>query len=115
VVNIFLEIFKNITMPDKHSREPIKHTCPDIDKYIKWIKFEIVKDRDLKNMDEKELFDVASSMSSKLDDCIEYLEELRKSNDTLRCWGIEEAERVDELEEKIEEMEAKLEYNKVSA
>mgnify|MGYP000013396572 CR=1 FL=1 len=39
-------------MSDKHSREPIKHTCPDIDKYIKWIKFEIVKDRDLKNMNE---------------------------------------------------------------
>jgi hypothetical protein len=29
-------------MADKHSREPIKHTCPDIDKYINWIKFEIM-------------------------------------------------------------------------
>ena len=89
-------------MADKHYREPIKHTCPDIDKYIKWIKMTIVKDRDLKNMDEKELFDAASSMASELDNCIGYLEELRKSNDTLRCWGIEEADRVDELEERLE-------------
>ena len=89
-------------MADKHYREPIKHTCPDIDKYIKWIKMTIVKDRDLKNMDEKELFDAASSMASELDNCIWYLEELRKSNDTLRCWGIEEAGRVDELEERLE-------------
>jgi len=89
-------------MADKHYREPIKHTCPDIDKYIKWIKMTIVKDRDLKNMDEKELFDASSSMASELDNCIGYLEELRKSNDTLRCWGIEEAHRVDELEERLE-------------
>jgi hypothetical protein len=102
VVSIFLEIFKINTMSNKHNREPIKHTCPDIDNYIKWIKFEIVKDRDLKNMDEKELFDAASSMASKLDDCIGYLEELRKSNDILRCWGIEEADRVDELEVQLE-------------
>ena len=85
----------------EHNREPIKHTCPDIDKYIKWIKMQIVKDRDLKNMDEKELFDVASSMSSELEECIDRLEELRKSNDTLRQWGIEEARNVDELELKL--------------
>jgi len=93
-------------MSDKHSREPIKHTCPDIDKYIKWIKFEIVKDRDLKIMDEKELFDAASSMSSQLESCIDYLEELRKSNETLRNWGIEEATRVDDLEYELEEVKA---------
>lgn len=82
----------------KHEREPIPHTCPDIDKYIKWIKMEIWKDRDLKNLSESDLFDAASRMSSTLDDCIGYLEELRKSNDTLRKWGIEEARRVDEME-----------------
>lgn len=92
----------------KHDREPIKHTCPDIDKYIKWIKMEIVKDRDLKNMDEKELFDAASSMSTQLESCIEYLEELRKSNDTLRTWGIEEADEVDSLNNYIAELENKL-------
>jgi len=93
-------------MSDKHNREPIKHTCPDIDKYIKWIRFEIVKDRDLKSMDEKELYDAASSMASQLESCIEYLEEMRKSNETLRNWGIEEAGKVDDLEFELEEVKA---------
>lgn len=95
-------------MNGKHNREPIKHTCPDIDKYIKWIKFEIVKDRDLKNMDEKELFDAASSMSSQLESCIDYLEELRKSNETLRNWGIEEATNVDDMEFELEQAKSQL-------
>ena len=88
----------------EHKREPIKHTCPDIDKYIKWIKMEIVKDRDLKNMDKKELFEVASSMSSKLEECIGHLEELRKSNDTLRQWGIEEARNFDRVEAELQKI-----------
>lgn len=92
-------------MPDKHSREPIKHTCPDIDKYIKWIKQAIYKERDLKNMDENDLLDVAKSMSSELESCIDYLEELRSSNGTLRDWGIAEAEEVDRLESRVEELE----------
>jgi uncharacterized coiled-coil DUF342 family protein len=94
-------------MSREHNREPIKHTCPDIDKYIKWIKFEIVKDRDLKNMDENQLFDTASSMSSQLESCIDYLEELRKSNDTLRQWGIEEANNADYYETKFYELQSK--------
>ncbi len=102
-------------MSDKHEREPIKHTCPDIDKYIKLIKFEIVKDRDLKNMDEKELFDAASSMGSQLESCIDYLEELRKSNETLRNWGITEADEVDSLQNYVEELEVKLQSSRVVA
>jgi hypothetical protein len=89
-------------------REPIKHTCPAIDKYIKWIKTSIVKDRELKNMDEQDLFDTASSMSSQLENCIEYLEELRTANDILRKWGIEESEMVDKLEHQLSELESKL-------
>ena len=92
----------------KHEREPIKHTCPDIDRYIKWIKSEIVKDRDLRNMEEKELYDTASSMNSQLESCIDYLEELRKSNETLRNWGIEEADEVDSCKNYIEELENKI-------
>ena len=88
-----------------HRREPIKHTCPDIDKYIKWIKYDIVEDRHLKNMNEQDLYDAASTMSTTLENCIGYLEELRNSNDILRYWGIGEAGRVDELEDIIEELE----------
>ena len=102
-------------MSNKHDREPIKHTCPEIDKYIKHIKWEIVKDRDLKNLNEKELFDAASSMSSQLESCIDYLEELRSSNDTLRSWGIEEADEVDSLKNYVEELEIKLQGIRVPA
>lgn len=98
----------------KHNREPIKHTCPDIDKYIKWIKSDIKQDRYLKNMDEKELYDTASTMASRLEDCIGYLEELRNSNDTLRSWGIEEAEKVDSLENYVEELEEKIKDSELS-
>ena len=86
----------------EHPREPIKHTCPEIDKYIKSIKFALFKERELEKLSEEELMDAATTMSSELEYCIEYLEELRRSNDTLRRWGIEEAERVDELEVKLE-------------
>ena len=63
---------------------------------------EIVSDRNLRNMDEKDLFDTASSMTIQLENCIGYLEELRIANHTLRAWGIEEAEQFDKLEEKID-------------
>lgn len=86
-----------------HPREPIKHTCPDIERMIKYIKMVMVQDRYLKNMEQSELYDTASSMNSQLEDCIDFLEQMRKSNDTLRCWGIEEADKVDELEVQLGE------------
>lgn len=93
---------------------PVKHTCPDIDKYIKYIKRAIYKDRDLKNMDEKELYDAASSMSAELESCIDYLEDLRKSNGELRDWGegldkelSNAADEIYNLEQKLEELQQK--------
>jgi len=88
-----------------HIREPIKHTCPDIDKYIKAIKQVLYKDRELEGLEYDDLYSAAADMSYELESCIDYLEELRASNDELRQWGIEEAENVDELELKIEEIE----------
>ena len=90
-----------------HKREPIKHTCPEIDRYIKSIKRALTEERYLKGLDPEDLFKAASDMSYELEQCIDYLESLRNSNDTLRQWGIEEAEKVDELELQIEELSTK--------
>ena len=86
-----------------HEREPIKHTCPDIDKYIKWIKQSLTNERELGRLEEaKDLYDAACTMANQLEECIVYLEELRQSNSTLREWGIEEAETVDRLSLELE-------------
>lgn len=94
---------------------PVKHTCPDIDKYIKWIKQTMVQDKYLSNYNEKELFDTASSMNYELENCIGYLEELRASNGMLREWGegldseVENsASIIDELQLKVQQLEEKL-------
>jgi len=86
----------------KHHREPIRHTCPDIDKLIKGIS-EIQKiTRNFQKIDEVEdLKDILSDVENILWDFEDKLEELRKSNDTLRDWGISEAQEVDKLESKI--------------
>ena len=86
----------------KHHREPIKHTCPDIDKLIKG-QSEIMKlIRNYQKIDDVDEFkDIISDIENILWDFEEKLEELRKSNDTLRDWGISEAEEVDKLEDKI--------------
>jgi len=90
-----------------HKREPIKHSCPEIDRYIKSIKRALTEERYLKGLEFDELFQAASDMAYELYQCIDYLESVRSSNDTLRQWGIEEAEKVDELELQIEELSTK--------
>lgn len=84
---------------------PIKHTCPDIDKYIKYIKMVICKDRYLKNMNEIDLYDTALAMNSELENCIGYLEELRSSNDELRKWGEELDNQLEDAANRINELE----------
>jgi predicted nuclease with TOPRIM domain len=88
---------------------PVKETCPDIDKYIKYIKMAIVKDRDLRSMDEKELYDSASSMADELENCIDYLEELRGSNHALREWGNGLNDELETAANQIFDLEQKLE------
>jgi len=90
---------------------PVKHTCPDIDKYIKYIKMCICKDMDLKNMDERELYDTALAMNSQLEECIDYLEQLRSANGELRDWGEGLDKELEEAANKIYELEEKLENN----
>jgi hypothetical protein len=92
---------------------PVKNTCPEIDKYINWIKQARTEERDLKRMSESDVFDSAVSMSNELYECIGYLESLRTSNDQLRCWGEtltdelqESANIIDDLEKKLSKYES---------
>ena len=95
---------------------PIKNTCPDIDKYIQWIKQALVKERYLQGYSEKEVFDAAVAMANELEECIGYLENMRTSNGELRDWGtgLEEelhqaATEISNLEDKVAELEQKIE------
>lgn len=87
-----------------HRREPVKDTCPLIDKCIEQIKavinnsVDVSYSRDVDTMEEW-----ISNTVLLLDKIIEAFEELRDSNVKLRDWGCNEASRVDKLEEKIEE------------
>lgn len=82
-----------------HHREPIKHTCPDIDKLIKGLNEISKMTRNYERIDEvSELKDLIYDLEYILSDFEGKLEELRNSNDTLRNWGIDEACNVDDLE-----------------
>ncbi len=86
----------------KHHREPIKHTCPDIDKLIKGQSEIMKRIRNYQKIDEiDDLKDIISDIENILWDFEDKLEELRRSNDTLRDWGISEAEEVDKLEDRV--------------
>lgn len=87
----------------KHYREPIPHTCPDIDKVIKSLKLiERLSNLGKYEYTNQELRDIISDINNEVYGLDDKLEELRASNDSLRQWGIAEAEYVDELEEKIQ-------------
>jgi hypothetical protein len=92
----------------KHNREPIKHTCPDIDNLIKG-QSEIMKlIRNYQRIEDIDEFkDIISNIENILWDFEDRLEDLRKSNDILRDWGISEAEDVDKLEDKLYILENK--------
>mgnify|MGYP001241419595 FL=1 len=93
-----------------HYREPVKFTCPLIDKCIEQIKavinnsVDVSYSRDVDTMEEW-----ISDTVWLMDKIIETLEELRDSNSKLRDWGSNEASRVDELELKIVKLEEKIE------
>ena len=87
---------------------PVKNTCPEIDKYIKWIKQARTEERDLKRMSENDVLNSAISMSNELYECIGYLESLRTSNDQLRSWGESLTDELQESASIINELENKL-------
>jgi len=84
---------------EKHYKEPIGHTCPDIDALINGHN-EIMKlIKNYQRIEEVEdLKDIISDIENILWDFDSELEKLRTANDTLRDWGISEAEEVDKLE-----------------
>jgi hypothetical protein len=66
-----------------------------------------VKERDLDNMEKQDLYTAAVDMSSQLESCIEYLEELRSSNKTLRDWGNDLVADLEEMETEIKALESR--------
>lgn len=91
-------------MADKHYREPIKHTCPDIDKVLRSIDKVKKMCRVSGRESEDELLSIIGDIEHELWDADDQLEKLRRSNDELRSWGITEAEEVDALNEYIQEL-----------
>lgn len=87
---------------------PVKITCPDIDKYIRYIKMVICKDKEIESMPEDDLRDAAKSMNDELHECIGYLESLRSSNAELRSWGEGLDEELEQAATKINELENNL-------
>lgn len=85
--------------------EPVRHTCPDIDRIISTIKA-IVKQMDSCDSNDKkaDIIDLIRDWSSDLADIgIGYrcsLEELRESNNSLRNWGNELVSEIEEFENK---------------
>lgn len=115
----------------RRATEPVRHTCPDIDRVIRKITEIVLQMESCGDGDDKE--DILDSISSWSSDLKEIgfgkwneLETLRSSNASLREWGndmyneaenlersLDEAEtrcsdledRIRELEERIEELE----------
>ena len=82
-----------------HRREPIPYTCPQIDKIVGKIKY-LSKQlpRDWGKLDDLEkLQELANEMQDLLEDCNSEFELLRRSNESLRNWGEQEAADCDEL------------------
>jgi len=93
-----------------HRREPVKFTCPLVDKCIEQIKSVIDKSVDVSySRDVDTMEEWISDAVWLMDKIIETLEELRDSNSKLRDWGSNEASCVDELELKIVKLENKIE------
>lgn len=74
-------------------KEPVRHTCPDIDNAI----------GDAKNI-VKECRDHSNDMERYADNIMSILEDLRRDNEALRTWGNDLALYAQDLEKEIEEL-----------
>lgn len=82
---------------------PVKHTCPDIDKAIKWINEARKISWDGKS-EFPEACDSFRDIYDYIDDIGDILEDLRKSNDALRKWGEGLEDEIQILGEEINKM-----------
>lgn len=77
---------------------PIKHTCPDIDKALKYLKS--ARQQLANNLDDTDI----RWINGDLDSVESILEDLRSSNDSLRSWGHDLEKEIEELNEQMGKM-----------
>lgn len=68
--------------------EPIEHTCPDINKYIKEIESTFLYIRGFNDIDDiSTLKNLLNDCETTLSNAIDNFESIRKDNEKLRKWG----------------------------
>jgi chromosome segregation ATPase len=87
---------------------PVKFTCPDIDKVIKWITSAMKMAKDSRKTF-PEADDIFHDIYYELEGCDGLLEDLRKANSSLRLWGYELQKEIKEKEEEISTLEGEVE------
>ena len=93
------------------NKAPIGYTCPDINKLIDYCESMRAELKDLRTVEDPEIRDeVESICDKKIDEIIEMAEFLRKSNETLREWGEDLFDDLEEANNVIEKMDEKI-YN----
>jgi chromosome segregation ATPase len=88
---------------------PVRNTCPDIDSVIKSIKEAMTIVQDADDLTLNQISDAFSAVYYLLDGLENQLEDLRSDNSSLRNWGLELEERVEELENELWELKSEVE------
>lgn len=97
-------------MSKSHKREPVSHSCPDIDSVLGKLHSieKLCNYKDNEDIDELQLrlSEIGDEFRGRWDRDIE---NIRECNSKLREWGSEEANRVDELEGIVYDLEKEIE------
>jgi predicted nucleic acid-binding Zn-ribbon protein len=87
---------------------PVRNTCPDIDSVIKSIREAMTMVQDADDLTLNQISDAFSAVYYLLDGLEDQLEDLRSDNSSLRNWGLELEERVEELENEMWELKSEV-------